>query len=165
MFHHIQTQCYKIFQKKLSLKNVYLRTCFDFVVQKSNKAKTNSELFDEMIHQTYCQAYLAVYFVIDAFFSFSTPDWVENVMQSGGDFEQIHKLYFTSQTNTTEMKKLRSGFLLKEILDQSRKMQGFQSIEPPKLRLYFAHDITLVDMLLSLGLPMVRIGLLSSIFT
>lgn len=83
---------------------------------------------------------------------FSTPSFVENVMQPGGDFEEINKLVLTSQTETTEMKKLRSGFLLKEILDRSRRMQGFQPVEPPQLRLYFAHDTTIVDMLKSLGL-------------
>lgn len=82
----------------------------------------------------------------------STPAWVENVMQPGGDFDQIDKFFFTSQTETTEMKRLRSGFLLKTILDQSRKTLGFQPIQPPKLWLYFAHDMTIVDMLKSLGL-------------
>lgn len=73
-------------------------------------------------------------------------------MQSGGDFDQIDKFFFTSQTETTEMKRLRSGFLLKTILDQSRKTLGFQPIQPSKLWLYFAHDMTIVDMLRSLGL-------------
>lgn len=77
---------------------------------------------------------------------------MENILQKNGDFEQIVKLFFETQTATEEMKRLKSGFLLKEILDQSRKIQGFQSTEPPKLRLYFAHDMTLVDMLKSLGL-------------
>lgn len=78
-------------------------------------------------------------------------------MQKNGDFEQIAKLFFELQTTTTEMKRLKSGFLLKEILDASKNIQGFQPIELPKLRLYFAHDTTIVDMLSSLGLYTVRI--------
>lgn len=87
-----------------------------------------------------------------------TPPWVENIMQKNGDFEQIDKLFFETQTATTEMKRLKAGFLLKEILDKSRKIQGFQSTEPPKLRLYFAHDMTIVDMLKSLGLYTVSVA-------
>lgn len=92
------------------------------------------------------------------FTCFSTPPWVENVMQENGDFQQISKRFFESQTTNTVMKRIRSGFLLKEILDQSKKIQSFQRIEPPKLRLYFAHDTTIVDMLNSLGLYSVSIA-------
>lgn len=53
---------------------------------------------------------------------------------------------------STEMKKLKSGFLLKDILDRfSRKKDS--TLDPDQsLYLYFAHDITLSNMLNSLGL-------------
>lgn len=50
------------------------------------------------------------------------------------------------------MKKLKSGYLLKEILDRfTNKTKG--SLTPNRsLWMYFAHDITLTNMLNSLGL-------------
>lgn len=73
-------------------------------------------------------------------------------MISGGDFEFLMKFYFQIFTHTAEMKKLKSGFLLKEILD--RFTNKTQSLLTPdrSLWLYFAHDITITNMLNSLGL-------------
>lgn len=72
-------------------------------------------------------------------------------MKPGGDFEQMQKFHFSSQTPNLLMKKLRSGFLLKDILDRSKRMEEVQSPQPLKLVLYFAHDMNLVHMLSSLG--------------
>lgn len=73
-------------------------------------------------------------------------------MKNGGDFEKIATLYFPISTHTIEMKKLKSGFLLKEILDRfSDKIQSKLSPDR-KLWMYFAHDATIAFMLNSLGL-------------
>lgn len=79
------------------------------------------------------------------------PEWVGNAMEIGGDFEYLAMCYFNIFTPTTEMKKLKSGFLLKDILD--RFMNKTQSTLSPNrsLWLYFAHDITLSNMLNTLG--------------
>ncbi|XP_031632798.1 lysosomal acid phosphatase-like [Contarinia nasturtii] len=80
------------------------------------------------------------------------PDWAENVMKSGGDFEYLAICYFKIYSETTEMKKLKSGFLLKEIFDRfTSKIQS--NLSPDRsLVMYFAHDITITNMLSSLGL-------------
>lgn len=68
------------------------------------------------------------------------------------DFEYLAELYFAIFTQTTEMKKLRGGFLLKEILDRSQS-KSQSTLKPDRsLWMYFAHDNTIVDMLNSLGL-------------
>lgn len=53
---------------------------------------------------------------------------------------------------STEMKMIRSGYLLKEILDRfSSKIQ--RTLSPDRsLWMYFAHDTTIANMLNSLGL-------------
>lgn len=80
------------------------------------------------------------------------PSWVEEVMKPGGDLEYLATLYFSMTTHTTEMKKLRAGFLLKEILDHfTDKLNA--SLSPDRsLWMYFAHDTTIAIILNSLGL-------------
>lgn len=79
------------------------------------------------------------------------PTWAESVLLLP-DFEYLAMYYFQVFTPTIEMKKLKSGFLLKEILD--RFTNKIQSTLSPNLSLmmYFAHDNTIVNMLNSLGL-------------
>lgn len=59
------------------------------------------------------------------------------------------------QTTTKEMKKIRSGFLLKDILN--RFLSKLQSKLHPNrsLWMYFAHDYTILNMLKSLGIHVV----------
>lgn len=73
-------------------------------------------------------------------------------MTPGGDFEYLVKSFFLLFTPTAEMKKLRSGFLLREILDRS-KNKTESTLKPNRsLWMYFVHDTTIADMLNSLGL-------------
>lgn len=51
-----------------------------------------------------------------------------------------------------EMKKLRSGYLLKEILDRSKNKTSSTLSPDRSLWMYFAHDNSIADMLNSLGL-------------
>lgn len=69
-------------------------------------------------------------------------------MMPGGDFEDLALYWYRMFTATDEMKKLRSGYLLKDILDRfsNKTLVGGRS-----LWMYFAHDITLSNMLNSLG--------------
>lgn len=54
-------------------------------------------------------------------------------------------------TSTTKMKRLKSGFLLKEILDRFNN-KSLSTLSPnSSLYIYSAHDITLAAMLNSLG--------------
>lgn len=57
----------------------------------------------------------------------------------GNDFHDLFKHLYSIFTITNEMKKLRSGFLLKEMLDRfSKKLE--MTLNPDRtLWLYFAH--------------------------
>lgn len=74
------------------------------------------------------------------------------VMDPNGAFESLAQYYYQIFTLTTEMKKIMSGFLLREILERCSKK--FQSLLSPdrSLWMYFAHDVTILNMLNSLGL-------------
>ncbi|XP_055307972.1 prostatic acid phosphatase-like [Sitodiplosis mosellana] len=79
------------------------------------------------------------------------PDWAVRAMKPCGDLEYLAIFWFKIFTVTDEMKKLKSGFLLKEILNRfTNKTQSILS--PNRLYLYFAHDITISNMLNTLGL-------------
>lgn len=90
-------------------------------------------------------------------FRFRLPDWVGNALNSGGDLEYLAMCYFKIYTAFTEMKKLKSGFLLKDMLDRFRsKVESTLTPDQLSLFMYFAHDITMTNMLNSLGLFKVR---------
>lgn len=84
-------------------------------------------------------------------------------MTPGGDFEFIAVSWYALFTATTEMKKLRSGYLFLDILDRF-KNKTLSILSPNRsLHLYFAHDITISNMLNSLGLYKVFINCLRHI--
>lgn len=77
------------------------------------------------------------------------------------DESKIYEFFqrgYTVWTGTDAMKKLRSGFLLKEMLDHFSKKLNSTLADDRSLRmyLYFAHDITIADMLNSLEIYMVN---------
>lgn len=97
------------------------------------------------------------------FICLSLPSWAEEVMKPGSDFQYLALFYFTIFSHTKEMKKFRSGYLLKEILDRSTN-KTMSTLSPNRsLWLYFAHDNSMADMLNSLGLFDVSIEKLFSI--
>lgn len=73
-------------------------------------------------------------------------------MLPGGEFEYLAKLWYTIQTYNNQLKKIKAGYLLKSIFDRlTKKMQS--TLKPNRsIYMYFAHDITLVSILNSLGL-------------
>lgn len=77
--------------------------------------------------------------------------WAAEAMSSG-DLEYLATHFYSIFTHSTEMKKLRAGFLLKEILDRFKEKT--QSLLSPDrtLWMYFAHDTTIANVLNSLGL-------------
>lgn len=91
----------------------------------------------------------------------SLPLWADLVMAPHDDFEDLAIQWFTIFTPTTEMKKLRSGFLLKEILERFMNETHSTLSSNPNLWMYFAHDITIANMLNSLGVFEVLKRLLS----
>lgn len=79
------------------------------------------------------------------------PLWAEQVMQPDGDFQYLAFYWYRMFTATPEMKKLRSGYLLKEILDRFTNKTQMQLSPNRSLWMYFGHDITISNMLNSLG--------------
>lgn len=66
--------------------------------------------------------------------------------------EHIAKTQLTVNTATPEMARLKSGFLIKEMMERFTK-KIFSTLEPNRsLWLYSAHDETIANVLNSLGL-------------
>lgn len=86
------------------------------------------------------------------YFSFSLPAWVDQIDDT--EMNDLFRRGFSVWTGTDTLKKIRSGFLLKDILDRfSRKLNPITAIDGSlQMYLYSAHDITIADMLNSLGI-------------
>lgn len=70
----------------------------------------------------------------------------------GGDFEKMALYWYTLYTRKQEMKKLRSGFLLKDLLDRAEE-KASRTLSPDRnLWMYFAHGPTITSLLNTLGL-------------
>lgn len=118
-----------------------------FVIEKSNGKR--------------CARYSGFYFhflninrmtIGTAFMIFRIPTWAEEVLKPGSAFEHLALVYFAIFTKSVEMKKLRSGYLLGEILERSGQKIASTLSPDRSLSMYFGHDNALADMLSSLGL-------------
>lgn len=69
--------------------------------------------------------------------------------------EYLVGVYFEAFTHTTEMKKLKAGYLFDKILHHFKKKSELQSER--NLYIYSAHDITIVNVLNALNLYHVSI--------
>ncbi|XP_031631785.1 lysosomal acid phosphatase-like [Contarinia nasturtii] len=82
------------------------------------------------------------------------PSWAKRVMVPNGEFEKLAVTKFITFTPTTELKMLRSGYLLKEILDRckNKTLSELSPDQSQRMYMYFAHDFTVANLLNSLGL-------------
>lgn len=80
------------------------------------------------------------------------PEWVRSVLGTNGTMEYIATFDFKTYTDTPQTARLKSGFLLKEILEHfSQKINS--TLTPDRsLWFYSGHDITIANMLNGLGL-------------
>lgn len=80
------------------------------------------------------------------------PEWAEEASKPNGPMEKITIAFYTAISGTPEMARNRGGFLIKDMLEQiSQKIDS--TLQPNRsLRLYSAHDLTIVNVLNSLGL-------------
>lgn len=88
---------------------------------------------------------------IEDLYNLTLPDWTKSVYPEG-DMKWIAARSFATATSTKTLARLKSGFLLSEILDRSRnKTMGILS---PNRRMwvYSAHDTTVANVLNTLGL-------------
>lgn len=89
------------------------------------------------------------------------PEWTEKILKPGGDFGHLAAYWFKFVSETTKLKRLKSGFLLKEILNRFRN-KSLSTLKPDRsLYLYSGHDTTVATMLNTLGLFDVIIAILN----
>lgn len=79
------------------------------------------------------------------------PDWAQKIMVPGGALEKFSSIWLQLNTGTKEMKRLKSGFLLKQILDRFRS-KSLSLIPNEKMAIYSGHDMTIASLLNTLGL-------------
>lgn len=72
-------------------------------------------------------------------------------MFPGGAFEYLANYWLIFTTGTTELKRLKTGFLLKEILERF-KNKTLSLLPDQLMHIYSGHDITIGGILNSLGL-------------
>lgn len=80
------------------------------------------------------------------------PEWTKKVFYPGCQLEELSGLAFQLSTVTTEMARLKSGFLIREIFDRFyNKISG--DLSPNRsIWIYSAHDSTIANVLNALGL-------------
>lgn len=89
---------------------------------------------------------------VSAICLFSLPDWTKKVYVPGGDLEWVANHAFQISTNTTELARLKTGFLIREIVDRFAQKINSQLSPDRTLWMYSAHDTTVANVLNSLGL-------------
>lgn len=83
-------------------------------------------------------------------FSFRIPAWANEILEPGGVAESLATYWFKLITGNVALKRLRSGFLLKQILDRF-KNKTISLLPEQLMQIYSGHDTTLAAMLNSLG--------------
>lgn len=83
--------------------------------------------------------------------NFTLPEWTKKVFP-GGDMAWVSARSFATNTNTPELARLKTGFLLKEILQRFRNKTLHQLQPDRAMWVYSAHDTTVANLLNTLGL-------------
>ena len=82
----------------------------------------------------------------------SLPEWAQITMKSNDTLDYLGAMNYQSVTHSTEMKKLRAGFLIKEMLDRF-KNKTLSLLTPDRtVWLYAAHGSVVSNVLNSLSL-------------
>lgn len=80
------------------------------------------------------------------------PPWTGDMMNPESDMQIFVGNFFKFLTHTHEMKKLKSGFLIKEMLERFAQ-KAESKLQPDRsLWIYSGHDLTIASFLNSLGL-------------
>lgn len=75
------------------------------------------------------------------------PEWAKEVFYPGSDLEKLAYNNFKSLTQTKELTQLKSGFLLREIMDRFLAKANSTLKPDYELYIYSAHDITIANLL------------------
>lgn len=90
--------------------------------------------------------------VFYCFQHFRLPEWTNKVFVPGGEMEWVANFAFQFDTNTPEMAKLKTGFFLRDILKRFTDKINSKLSPDRSIWIYSAHDITIANVLNSLGL-------------
>lgn len=87
------------------------------------------------------------------------PDWAEEAIQPNGTMEYIASYIFKLGSASPRLSKLKSGYLLKEMIQRFEQKIN-STLQPDRsLWLLSGHDFTISNLLESLGMFEVRLQL------
>jgi len=125
------------------MKNIYdeNKDLFDYI------SKNAGENISDIVHLDYIYDTL----LIEDLNNMTLPEWTKSVFP-GGKFEELRDLSFTIDTFTHELKRLKGGPFVNELIDHFHQVQN-GSLDPPerKLFMYSGHDTTVAPILHTLG--------------
>lgn len=85
-------------------------------------------------------------------FIFRLPEWVKNISQYTNDtLEQIVGTHFEAMTHSNEMKKIKGGVLIREMLKRFKEKSLSRLRPDHSIWVYSAHDTTLANILNTLN--------------
>lgn len=87
---------------------------------------------------------------IEDLYNLTLPEWTKKVYPEG-DMKWIAARSFATNTNTDTLAKLKTGFLLKEILERSSNKTRNKLSPNRSMWVYSAHDTTIANVLNTLG--------------
>lgn len=88
---------------------------------------------------------------IEDLYNLTLPEWTKKVYPEG-DMKWVSARSFASNTNTNTLARLKTGFLLKDILDRFANKTAANLLPDRKLWVYSGHDTTIANVLNTLGL-------------
>lgn len=88
---------------------------------------------------------------MSSFLCSSLPEWTKKVFP-GGDLEMLAAKCFQINTSTPELARLKSGFLIREIINRFTDKIASKLMPNRSIWIYSAHDSTIASVLNSLGL-------------
>lgn len=103
---------------------------------------------------------ITLYATCDTTCLLSLPKWAYGALRSRETLENLVGVYYEAYTHTTELKQLKAGYLLQEMLDHFYKKTKSLLYPDRTLWIYSAHDITIAILLNALNLY----DVISSIF-
>lgn len=87
--------------------------------------------------------------------SISLPEWTKKIYPSN-EIDQLVQLIFKALTYVPNLAKIRSGFLLKDILDRSALKNHGSLVPNLSVYMYSVHDTNIYSLITALGIPSVR---------
>lgn len=88
---------------------------------------------------------------IEDLYNLTLPEWTKPVYPDG-DMKWIATRSFATATNTKTLARLKTGFLLSEILDRFRNKTMGELLPNRSMWVYSAHDTTIANVLNTLGM-------------